>query len=47
MSFCSNSLGYDENNEDHKWVYSGIDRLDEEINIIRSMYFSEEDIQKK
>ena len=38
---------YDETNKDHKWIYSEMDRLDAEINTIRSLYFSEKDIQNK
>ena len=38
---------YDETNKDHKWIFSEMDRLDAEINTIRSLYFSEKDIQNK
>ena len=38
---------YDETDETHKWIFSEMDRLDAEINTIRSLYFSEKDIQNK
>ena len=37
--------GFDEKDEGHKWLQTKIDRLDAEINTIRSMFFSEEEIQ--
>ena len=36
---------YDENNENHKWIFSEMERLDAEVETIRSMFFSEEEIQ--
>ena len=36
---------YDENDENHKWVFSEMERLDVEMKTIRSMFFSEEEIQ--
>ena len=41
------SGGLDESDEDHKWIQSEIDRVDAEINALRSMFFSEEDIQER
>ena len=41
------SAPHDESNEDHKWMYCERDRLDAEINTIRSLYFSKADIQNK
>ena len=37
--------GLDEEHEDHQWLQTEMDRLDAEINTIRSMFFSEEEIQ--
>ena len=39
------SGGLDESQEDHRRVQSEMDRLDAEIKTLRSMFFSEEEIQ--
>ena len=36
---------YDENDENQKWIFSEMERLDAEMKTIRSMFFSEEEIQ--
>ena len=39
--------GLDKDHEDHKWLQSEMDRLDAEIKSLRSMFFSEAEIQKR
>ena len=36
--------GLDEEHEDHQWLQTEMDRLDAEINTIRSMFFSDAEI---
>ena len=36
---------YDEKDENHRWIFSEMERLDAEMKTIRSMFFSEEEIQ--
>ena len=37
--------GLDEEHEDHQWLQTEMDRLDAEINTIRSMFFSDAEIR--
>ena len=46
-AFARGRAGFDEKDEDQQWIQTEIGRLDAEMNTIRSMFFSEEEIQDR
>ena len=46
-AFATGRAGFDEKDEDQQWIQTEIGRLDAEMNTIRSMFFSEEEIQDR